>query len=248
MTKSTHPVRPQASAAIAIATGGLPPRAARVLRHALVFAGFLALHLCLYTGLWANDYYKDDYQWIADARDVARHPAALLHRHPDNTEIFARQTQRVLLGLTYRCTGMRPAGFYFVNLGLHTLAATLVFALFRALLAARGRARGFLQRLVCPLCGAVFFAASANHDVAVLWISAQSTLLVTALLAGLLLAALHYEERLHEARVLALLAGIFLVALFTKSTAASFPLVLGACLLPDAEPGSPRRRGVGCRP
>lgn len=241
MTSPRPPVRSRPF--VAPGSGRLSTRARRALPYALVFAGFLGLHLGLYHGIWANEYYKDDYQWMADARNVARSPAALLHRHPDNTEIFARQTQRVLFGLTYLWSGLRPAGYAIVGLLLHTLAATLVFALLRRLLEPPVDSRGTFDRNACPLVGALFFAASSNHDAAVLWISAQSTLLAAVLLLGLFLAVIRHETRLGEPRVAACLAGMFLIALFTKITVASFPLILGVFVLGRRGAGKPGRRG-----
>jgi hypothetical protein len=188
----------------------------------LVWLGCLAVACSLYQGVWRNGFYKDDYQWIADARDIVRHPVALVRPHPDNSEFVVRQTQRLLFATIYRFAGTRPAAYYAAGLILHALAAALLFPVVRALVRLRDPDAGKLATVFAPAASAVYFASTSHHASAVLWIAAQSSILVTIALELLFWYVTVNATRLAVRRVALTAAGLFVVALYSKNVAATF--------------------------
>lgn len=109
-----------------------------------------------------------------------------------------------------------------------------MFALVRALLVQRDPGARRRDPVLVATVGATLFALTACHCMAVLWIAAMSTILVTIVMLALALLLVGPHRMRMEVRVLLLGAGL-LVALFTKRTAIGFPIVL-AWLLWAARP------------
>jgi hypothetical protein len=186
-----------------------------------------ALTVILYGGTCRNGLYKDDYEWVADARDLAGRHVDLLHSNAENTEVVARPVQRLDMAATWVVTRENSLGYHVLSLLLHVLAATLLYGVLRQWMAAMPGTGGWEARGLAA-AGAVAFVTTSHHLMAVAWIAAQSTLLVTALLlaclwvAGLPGAAATWWRRA------AAVAVCFLLALWSKSTAVAFPFVLAA--------------------
>jgi hypothetical protein len=208
-------------------------------RWVAAYAWLLLVTVAVFWRSWENPFIKDDYQWVVDAREVAADPGRLLQPYADNPEFRIRPFQRALIALAYPVAGKTPAGYHAIALVLHACAATLFFALLRALVGERFPATRRRDAFLFPIVGATLFAAAAGHSVAVLWISALSTIQVTIVALALALFVLRSKGRLTWPGLLLLSVGL-LVGLFTKRTLATFPIMLGA-LLWSARPGPPRR-------
>jgi hypothetical protein len=192
---------------------------------AVVFLAMLLLSVAAYRGLWGNEFYKDDYEWLTIAMDIVTSPRSLFTPDPMNSEYVLRTTQRILVACTYAATGTRALGYYLVGLILHAVAATLLFLLIRALYV------GQVGRNALPLLGALFFVTSSCHQGGVVWIAAQSTLLVTNALLLLFLFVVHNAESLNRPRSLLIVAIAYTAALLSKKSAVVFPLLLTSYFL-----------------
>ena len=179
----------------------------------------------LYRGLWNNGFYRDDYMWLDIAKSISESPAYLFSPDPVNTEAVMRQTQRLVFALVYAMNGTAPQGYHLVSLMLHGLAAILVWRLL-ALLARQFPHAPASARSVAALAGAIYFSSTFCHSHAVLWASAQSSLLVTAVLASVMAHVVQQRNApLNRRFVLVLVLG-YALALYSNNMAASFPLVL----------------------
>lgn len=208
---------------------GAPLQARSIAIAGAVYAGFLALTLWAYRGLWGTFYYKDDYHWMSIAQEMARAPWRLLVSDPDNGAAGVRAVQRTVFGLLYRGFGSEAAAYHVTSLLLHALNATLVFFLLRRLLR-DVREVGARGRLALAAFGAFVFATTSLHSAAVVWLASMSTLLVTAAVIVLFRAVLAFETQLDRGRLRWGIAALFLLVLACKNTAASFPLVLASWL------------------
>jgi len=183
--------------------------------------GFFGLSLAHYAGVWNNGFYKDDTQWMADARDITRSPSLLLRHNPDNKECLVRPLQRLGMAAIYRVAGPRPKPYYICGLALHALAAVLVFALVHTVLA-RTHDGSAARATAIAAGGALIFLLARNHTVAVTWIAAQSSLLAAVAVLGLSLFVLRTPARFGAGAAFAIVVMGFVVALYSKSTAVSF--------------------------
>ena len=211
----------------------------RALRLALLFAGFFAVTLLHFAGVWHNGFYKDDYQWIADARAVQHSVAALAEPNPDNSECRVRPFQRLATAAVYAFAGADPAAYFIFGLALHALAAVLVAAFVRAVIDRDGGTRTPSWVVVAP---ALVFLLTRTHSSAVIWIAAQSTLLVTIALLAIAIWILRAPARWDETRRFAVTVAGFVVALYCKSTAVAFPFVYPLLVAQRAAPAPPAQR------
>ncbi|UCE03478.1 MAG: hypothetical protein JSW67_04615 [Candidatus Latescibacterota bacterium] len=192
---------------------------------AALFLAMLLLSFAAHRGLWGNEFYKDDYEWLTIAMDIVASPRSLFTPDPMNSEYVLRTTQRLLVACTYAATGTRARGYYLVGLILHAGAATLLFLLIRALYV------GQVGRNALALLGALFFVTSSCHQGGVVWMSAQSTLLVTNALLLLFLFVVHNAENLNRPRSQVIVAIVYAAALVSKKSAVVFPLLLASYFL-----------------
>lgn len=117
--------------------------------------------------------------------------------------------------INYQASGDSPTAYIFVNILLHLLNTWLVFKLMMK----------WLKRFEPAFIAALFFAIHPMHVEGVVWISTRSSLLNSAFfLTGLL----QYEKYLSTMKSRHYLLTLLwaLLALFSKSMAATFPLIL----------------------
>jgi len=170
-------------------------KAATLLVPSLAALAIVALTLYAYRDLPAHAFAADDYQWLLGVRGLsfgellrrAFDPAAQTH--------FYRPLIWLLFWLQTRAFGLDPRGFHAVSLALHLLNAALLGALLYRLQIAYCKLHiEEAQYAICNLQFAIpllTMAIVALHPApfeAVVWISAQSELLASALL----LLALHF--------------------------------------------------------
>ena len=210
---------------------------------ALVFRGTLDL-----------GFYEDDYLWLTMARDVATTPSSFLEVHPANAEAVVRWTQKATMAMVHGAAGLEARPHHLVGLVLHVLVATLVFRwLFVLLLGWRtrpaeppapGGASPAERRTagVLAATGAVLFATSHGHAMAVVWIAAQSGLWATA--ASLLTMLFLWSRRDRWGQPSTVVGGtlLFLLALLSKNTVVGLPVAVAA--LAALAPGVDRRSGL----
>jgi hypothetical protein len=145
--------------------------------------------------------------------------------HPDPGVIFSSQGiagvyYRPLVDLSfavdYWIWGWNPLGFRLTNLLLHLVNVYLVYRLSRRL----------LDSSRVALLAAALFGVLPIHETSLLWIPGRTDILCCIFyLASLLLFAKHLASRQPKPMAGSLL--LFLLALFTKETAFSLPLVAG---------------------
>ena len=186
--------------------------------------GIAALVVFVYRGLWNNAFYQDDYLWLDIARGIASDPSALFRADPDNSEALVRLTQRLVMGVVYAGFGTSPKAYHVVNLVLHVLASTIVFRLLLELHLRWGRPTR-AGALTVAAFGALVFASTHHHAMAVLWVSAQSGLIETIAVAALALHLVRRHTSVDESRTRWVAVLLFLVALYSKNTAVGFAAV-----------------------
>ncbi|MBI2115903.1 MAG: tetratricopeptide repeat protein [candidate division NC10 bacterium] len=182
--------------------------------------------LALYIGTLQHEFVWDDHhtiehnQYITQARylprfftdDVTRLTSGALHA------VYYRPLFWTSFLLDFSVWGLRPAGFYLTNLLLYALACLLVFRL----------ARSLLENAEAALIATLLFAAHPAHVETVAWVSGRVEPMAAI---GVLLAIGWYGQAClgagwrRYATLLCSLA-VFGLALLSKETAASLPLIL----------------------
>ncbi|MEN8226178.1 MAG: hypothetical protein ABFS05_12545, partial [Bacteroidota bacterium] len=119
------------------------------------------------------------------------------------------------IALNYASAQESPGAYHATNLFLHIINVLLVWLLLLHLTK---------KRLIAGI-GALLFAMHPMNVEAIAWVAARSTLLFTSFYLGGLLAYLKYTGN-KNILYLGLTVFLALAALFTKSLAISFPLVL----------------------
>lgn len=207
--------------------------------------GLFTLVVFVYRGVWNNAFYQDDYLWLDIARSIADSPAAFFVADPDNSEALVRATQRLVMGLVYAGFGMNAAAHHLANLSLHAVASTLVFRLLLELHLRWGHPTRAMA-LGVAAGGAVVFATSHHHAMAVLWVSAQSGLLATIAVSVLALYLVRNRDRAGEPHTRGIAAFLFLLALYSKNTAVGFAVVAMGCFaFAPRHAAEPRTRRAG---
>ena len=180
-------------------------KAATLLVPSLAALAIVALTLYAYRDLPAHAFAADDYQWLLGVRGLsfgellrrAFDPAAQTH--------FYRPLIWLLFWLQTRAFGLDPRGFHAVSLALHLLNAALLGALAYRLtpklsienaeLRIPAQSAIYNLQSAIPLLTMAIVALHPAPFEAVVWISAQSELLASALL----LLALHFWLKLRQA-------------------------------------------------
>lgn len=121
--------------------------------------------------------------------------------------------------------GKRPLGYHLTNLFLHGLNAYLVYVLSLRLLGPQKLAEDCSRRI--SLAAALLFLLNPSHTEAVSWISGRADLLATLFCLAALLAYIFYVEG-GRARYVLLSLLFFALALFSKESAATLPLIIFA--------------------
>lgn len=127
---------------------------------------------------------------------------------------YYRPVQTVIFALVYRFAGLSPFAYHLANLLLHAAVTLMVYVLCREL-------RLFDSN---PLLPAALFAVHPVHSEAVAWIAGAGELACGLFYVTALWAYVRYWNR-RRAKWLALSAAAFLIALFSKEMAVTFPAV-----------------------
>jgi len=136
----------------------------------------------------------------------------------------------------YSMAGLHPLLFHLDNIALHLLCSFLVYLIFGS----------FMKDRRAALFAALLFAAHPVHVEAVSWVSGRAELLAAALS---FLTALIFIKRPHGARYVLLSCLVFLLALLSKESAVTMPVLLGLYLLlfEKPAPGQSRVRQLAVR-
>lgn len=118
--------------------------------------------------------------------------------------------------VNYYFSGTNPLPYHFFNLLIHLLNVMLVFVFVKKLSGSS----------YAGLLAAALLALHPLNVESIAWLSARSTGLFTMFYLLALLAYLRYQKSGHKFKNLALTFALFLPALFSKSMAATLPLVL----------------------
>ncbi|MDZ4717983.1 MAG: hypothetical protein SH847_05890 [Roseiflexaceae bacterium] len=153
---------------------------------ALLLIGGLTLYT--YRDLSGRAFAADDYQWLLSVRDLA--PAELLQHafDPLAQQHFYRPLIWVIFWVQVQLFGLNPYGLHLVSLALHLLNALLIGLLALRLIgnqhiSDQGNLRsGFVARSTACVFASAFVALHPAPFEAVVWISAQSELVGTALI------------------------------------------------------------------
>jgi protein O-mannosyl-transferase len=124
-----------------------------------------------------------------------------------------------------RLWGARPTGYHLTNVLLHGLNSFLVYRLTLSLLRPQKLTDGGGQGIA--LVAGLLFLLHPSHTEAVSWISGRADLLAALFCLAALLACSHYLEK-RRALYLLLSLFSFALALLSKESAASLPLILFA--------------------
>lgn len=192
--------------------GGISVSMQNLLVTMLLFFTFI-----LFSGSLRNEMLIgwDDGEYITDP-DVTEYGLAGKSDIFSSFHLGMYQPLAVLsFAINYKISGDAPVTYILINLLLHLLNTWLVFKLMKQ----------WLKRFEPAFIAALLFAIHPMHVEGVVWISTRSSLLYSAFF---LIGLLQYEKYLNTGKtghyLLTLLWAIF--ALFSKSMAATFPLIL----------------------
>jgi hypothetical protein len=197
----------------------------RALRWAAALAPVLAF-LAVYVPRAGHGFIADDYRWVLESQVSTVDGALALFAH--NNGFY-----RPLVALTFTVDrwlfGLNPLGYGLTNVALAVACAAMVYRLARALEMPWGAA---------ALAGSIWLLNFHGINMAVLWISGRTALLLT--LASVAAATCLVRRQLLPA------AAWTAVALLSKEEAVLLPLILTAWLYvwPAAGAGE-RRRALG---
>lgn len=183
-------------------------------------AGILLLTVIVYAAAMNNNfiYQFDDDLYVTNNPDIQAFTW-------DNVQtVFTKAYVGLYLPLTmlgymgeYALFGLNPEPYHIINLIIHLVNTLLVFVLIRRL-----RPGVYVAALV-----AFVFALHPMHVESVTWISELKDVLYSLFYLAGLLAWLRYTDKPSAGRYLATL-GFFVLSLFSKTIAVSFPLFLVA--------------------
>jgi hypothetical protein len=185
---------------------------------ALVIAAMLIFTFILFSGALRNDFLIgwDDGEYLSDPSVSASGPI-------NTSEIFSNfhlgmyQPLAVLsFAINYRISGAVASGFILTNILLHLLNTLLVFKLME---------RWMKGRIPAAIV-ALLFAIHPMHVEAVVWISTRSSALYSLFFLAGLLAWDKYLKNGFQTKHYLLALLFALLSLFSKSMAATFPIVL----------------------
>jgi hypothetical protein len=161
--------------------------------------------LVAYDGMFDNYLFNDDFVWLREAQQSMDLSNVLTHRVIG----FFRPLVNVSFFLMERISHDNVLFHYVFNFILHFLNTILVFQLISIL---------FKDRVMAG-AAAILFAATSVHPGAVLWISARTTLLSTALLLASFITLTCRQDRSRFRLVVSLI--FYSLALAAKETAIS---------------------------
>ncbi|MBN1307452.1 MAG: glycosyltransferase family 39 protein [Chitinispirillaceae bacterium] len=179
-----------------------------------------AVAILLYMPTWRFDYtYLDDNDLILKRQPFFSNPASLYRVFGEPFFCSASDTYyRPVVNLSYAinalCGGTQPFGYHLVNSLLHAVACMLILALLRRLDIGDS----------ASLFAALFFTVHPVNVASVAWIPGRNDVLLGCLTLG---ASLFLLKDAHHPSAAAKTGHLicFLLALYTKETAACLPLV-----------------------
>ncbi len=162
---------------------------------------------------------KDDFRWILDGTIAFEHPLRAFSAGWEGN--FYRPLVALSFGLDRALYGLWARGYGLTNLALYAGCAAMVFVLLRQI----------RFGLVAAAAGAFAWAVNPSGiDMAVLWISGRTSLLMTLFSCASIVAMLRGHR--------ALGCALFAAAIFSKEDALPIPAVIATAKLLD---GRPRR-------
>ena len=183
----------------------------------IAFVAPLAVFLFVYGPAVGHGFISDDFGWIVQSR---------IHSLADGIALFEKNHgfYRPIVGLSfaanYALFGNRPLGYGLTNLGLCLFCAVLIVMAFRALGLTRGAA----------LFGAAVWLLNFHGiNMALLWVSGRSALLLVATSVAAVLALLRGHVLLS--------IGSLALALLSKEEAVLLPIVMFGCLYANMRDG-----------
>jgi len=178
----------------------------------------VGLVLAAYAPVWHNGFIWDDDSSVTQNQFIhapdGLHSFWLTTRTPDYWPVTAS-----VLWLEWRLWGLNPAGYHAVSLGLHALAALLLWAVLRRL------------RMPGAYFAALLFAVHPVNVESVAWIAQRKNLLgmvffLLSILAFLRTGPEEPQPRAGAGRWYGLSLLAFLLAMLSKGSVAPLPLVL----------------------
>jgi hypothetical protein len=170
----------------------------------------VAVFLLVYGPAVGHGFISDDFGWILDSRVTTPTEAAALF---GKSHGFYRPLVALSFAANYATSGNRPLGYGLTNLGLCLLCAGLIALTLQALQ---------LPGFAAAFGAAVWLLNFHGINMAILWTSGRTALLLVATAAGAVLAML----RGHVLVAVVCLA----LALLSKEEAVALPVMMLACL------------------
>jgi hypothetical protein len=183
-------------------------------RHDRLIASALALVWVLFVaGVYLPDvgrgFIKDDFRWVLDGAEAMQHPLRLFWS--GWTGNFYRPLVALSFGVDHTLYGLWARGYGLSNLALYVACTAMVFGVLRQL--------GFHP--VAAAAGTFAWAINPSGlDMAVLWISGRTSLLMTLFSCAAVIAVLRRQRTLG--------CVLLAAALFSKEDALPVPLLIAA--------------------
>lgn len=179
---------------------------------AILAVAWLTFVAAVYVPDVGRGFVKDDFDWVLAGERAKNEPLSILTA--DATGTFYRPLVTLSFAFDYAVHHLRPRGYGFTNLALYVACVIVLVFLFRGLgLGVVGAATGAFVWAINP----------HGIDMAVLWLSGRTSLLMTLCSSVSVLAFLHRRPLLGTT--------LFACALLAKEDAIALPFVVAACLV-----------------
>jgi len=200
---------------------GSAPKLRRNLAVFLLLAslGFLAFYPALF-----NFFCADDFIWIETTNDI------FVNHDLTSSNNFVVTRGRPVVSLVflflYQLVGLKPFGYHLLSILLHILNAVLLFQLLSFL----------TKKTTLRLVASLIFLLHFIHEESLFWISSNSVLLCCSFYLTSLLLFLKWRANRGSAVLYVFSLFFFVLALFSREDAITFPLLVFLVLLSDFPP------------
>lgn len=179
---------------------------------------FFLLGLFAYRNIINSFFVSDDFVYLIRIRDHGP-----LNFFFDRTYFFYRPLLCLSLLVDYKIWGFSPPPFHITNILIHSLNSFGVFFITRSL--ADSKNHDVSHGLVVALAAGMWYLFLPSHAETVTWISDRSGLLATFFsLASFSL--YHLFSKNNSSIHLSASAAMYLLALFSKESAVTFPMII----------------------
>lgn len=182
---------------------------------------FFLLGLAVYSSVINSFFISDDFSHLQRIFNFFPHDFFL-----NQCSDFYRPLFYLSMLIDYKIWGFSPCGFHATNILIHSLNSFLVFLITRLLL--RHKTRFDSYGFAVALVAGAWYLFLPVHAEAVAWISGRADLLATFFALLSFLGCYCYNVK-NNSRYLFAAASLYFLALLSKESVITFPLIITGC-------------------